>query len=160
MCDLWRKADLWGNPYWNPVRINWQSCSWNTQHLVCSGLIILTEDSGWWWLPSVTACNSGLFHLLIAEESTFKLKKSSEKAVLFQIKKKEAPPAKTIISTGRSMMGKKTLRNRSWIQYMCIKYTHWTGAISVSKRMHPFHRKWWVGKWQQEIHVFTGFFLF
>ncbi|XP_039866839.1 GC-rich sequence DNA-binding factor 2 [Simochromis diagramma] len=35
-----------------------------------------------------------------AEESTFKLKKSSEKAVLFQIRKKEAPPAKTIVSTG------------------------------------------------------------
>uniref|UniRef100_A0A3Q2VYB9 GC-rich sequence DNA-binding factor 2 n=1 Tax=Haplochromis burtoni TaxID=8153 RepID=A0A3Q2VYB9_HAPBU len=34
-----------------------------------------------------------------AEESTFKLKKSSEKAVLFQIRKKEAPPAKTIVST-------------------------------------------------------------
>uniref|UniRef100_A0A3P8PBC9 GCF C-terminal domain-containing protein n=1 Tax=Astatotilapia calliptera TaxID=8154 RepID=A0A3P8PBC9_ASTCA len=32
-----------------------------------------------------------------AEESTFKLKKSSEKTVLFQIRKKEAPPAKTIV---------------------------------------------------------------
>uniref|UniRef100_I3KKD9 GC-rich sequence DNA-binding factor 2 n=1 Tax=Oreochromis niloticus TaxID=8128 RepID=I3KKD9_ORENI len=40
-----------------------------------------------------------------SEESTFKLKKSSEKAVLFQIKKKEAPPAKTIISTGSDERG-------------------------------------------------------
>lgn len=64
-------------------------------------------------MPNVTAYNSGLFHLLIAEESTFKLKKSSEKTVLFQIRKKEAPPAKTIVSTGRSMMGTRTLRNRS-----------------------------------------------
>lgn len=35
-----------------------------------------------------------------AEDSTFKLKKSSEKAVLFQIRRKEAPPAKTTHSTG------------------------------------------------------------
>ncbi|XP_047437161.1 GC-rich sequence DNA-binding factor 2 [Mugil cephalus] len=34
-----------------------------------------------------------------AEESTFKLKKSSDKAVLFQVRKKEPPPAKTTHST-------------------------------------------------------------
>ncbi|KAM4744135.1 intron Large complex component GCFC2 isoform 2-T2 [Anableps anableps] len=33
-----------------------------------------------------------------AEESTFKLKRSSDKAVLFQVRKKEAPPAKTSLS--------------------------------------------------------------
>uniref|UniRef100_A0A3Q0RLD1 GC-rich sequence DNA-binding factor 2 n=1 Tax=Amphilophus citrinellus TaxID=61819 RepID=A0A3Q0RLD1_AMPCI len=37
-----------------------------------------------------------------AEESTFKLKKSSEKAVLFQIRRKEAPPSKTTHSTDHS----------------------------------------------------------
>ncbi|XP_028257565.1 intron Large complex component GCFC2 [Parambassis ranga] len=35
-----------------------------------------------------------------AEESTFKLKKSTEKAVLFQVRRKEPPPAKTTRSKG------------------------------------------------------------
>uniref|UniRef100_A0A3P8RZU3 GC-rich sequence DNA-binding factor 2 n=1 Tax=Amphiprion percula TaxID=161767 RepID=A0A3P8RZU3_AMPPE len=39
------------------------------------------------------------------EESTFKLKKSSDKAVLFQVRKKEVPPAKTTHSTGKFKTG-------------------------------------------------------
>uniref|UniRef100_A0A7N6ASA4 GCF C-terminal domain-containing protein n=1 Tax=Anabas testudineus TaxID=64144 RepID=A0A7N6ASA4_ANATE len=39
------------------------------------------------------------------EEPTFKLKKSSDKAVLFQVRKKEESPAKTTHSTGRQDFG-------------------------------------------------------
>lgn len=38
-----------------------------------------------------------------AEEPTFKVKKSCEKSVLFQVRKKETLPAKTTNSKGRSL---------------------------------------------------------
>lgn len=67
--------------------------------------------------PSFTACQlraqqhsscsriSVSLSTVLAEEPTFKLKKSSDKAVLFQVRRKEASPAKTTHTTGRYLTG-------------------------------------------------------
>ncbi|XP_069549836.1 LOW QUALITY PROTEIN: intron Large complex component GCFC2 [Brachyistius frenatus] len=66
------------------------------------------------------------------EESTFKLKKSSDKAVLFQVRKKEAPPAKTGHSTDTSC----TLFNRGSAQSSSSPSKDYSGQASPHSQHH------------------------